>query len=391
MNSLKAMYGCGLNFFIKLAYNSLFLYKFANNVISCTNKLKAHSNMITKEELFSVVDHKNILNDSPNKYLLVNEDLQILYVNFTPIEQDKKFSPGDLLQCHNAVEVKFGCGSHENCKRCKLRAMVTASLHTQKRMESDVEFLLCGNKDCHAHAVCTPFMREGKVYAIVLLVNKTDQQHEFMLERIFIHDILNLSGALNGILECVANENLNEMIPAVRSISNQLLNEIVAQRNFIYAQRGLLKPDNVEFKASEVVEFARQSVVTPAFGFYGVDLEIDSTLTDEVVYTDKTLVNRVVYNMLKNACEANRNTKIVMRGRSTADKVVYSVHNDAIISNEMKNNIFVYGNTTKGHGRGLGTYSMKLIGENYLNGRVWFRSEEGFGTEFYFEIDRKKE
>ena len=117
MNSLKAMYGCGLNFFIKLAYNSLFLYKFANNVISCTNKLKAHSNMITKEELFSVVDHKNILNDSPNKYLLVNEDLQILYVNFTPIEQDKKFSPGDLLQCHNAVEAKFGCGSHENCKR----------------------------------------------------------------------------------------------------------------------------------------------------------------------------------------------------------------------------------------------------------------------------------
>ena len=29
MNSLKAMYGCGLNFFIKLAYNSFFLYKFA--------------------------------------------------------------------------------------------------------------------------------------------------------------------------------------------------------------------------------------------------------------------------------------------------------------------------------------------------------------------------
>ena len=24
MNSLKAMYGCGFNFFIKLAYNSLF-------------------------------------------------------------------------------------------------------------------------------------------------------------------------------------------------------------------------------------------------------------------------------------------------------------------------------------------------------------------------------
>ena len=30
MNSLEAMCGCGLNFFIKLAYNSLFLYKFAS-------------------------------------------------------------------------------------------------------------------------------------------------------------------------------------------------------------------------------------------------------------------------------------------------------------------------------------------------------------------------
>ena len=34
MNSLKAMYGCGLNFFIKLAYNSLFLYKFAKKTVT---------------------------------------------------------------------------------------------------------------------------------------------------------------------------------------------------------------------------------------------------------------------------------------------------------------------------------------------------------------------
>ena len=34
----KAMYGCGLNFFIKLAYNSLFLYKFAPNKLKNKNK-----------------------------------------------------------------------------------------------------------------------------------------------------------------------------------------------------------------------------------------------------------------------------------------------------------------------------------------------------------------
>ena len=38
MNSLEAMYGCGLNFFIKLAYNSLFLYKFATVIIKHNNE-----------------------------------------------------------------------------------------------------------------------------------------------------------------------------------------------------------------------------------------------------------------------------------------------------------------------------------------------------------------
>ena len=49
MNSLKTMYGCGLNFFIKLAYNSLFLYKFA------TYKIIKHSNMKALRTLTSVV------------------------------------------------------------------------------------------------------------------------------------------------------------------------------------------------------------------------------------------------------------------------------------------------------------------------------------------------
>lgn len=344
--------------------------------------------MITKEELFSIVNDHNILNDSTNKFLLVDENLQILYVNFSPADGEKKLNPGDLLQCHNAIEAKHGCGSHENCKNCKLRNMVTSSITTQKKMEDEVEFLINGNKDCNAHAVCTPFIHDNKPYAIVLLLDNTDQQHELMLERIFLHDILNLSGALNGILDYMEIDDSTEMMPVVKAISNQLLNEIMAQRNFIHAQRGILKLNKSEFGATEVIDFARQSVVTPAFDLYGVKLEIDSALTAETICSDRTLVNRVVYNMLKNACEANRNSKIVMRGRSTANKVIYSVHNDMVIPAEVKSKIFTYGNTTKGNGRGLGTYSMKLIGENYLKGSVWFRSEEGFGTEFYFELDR---
>ena len=42
--------------------------------------------------------------------------------------------------------------------------------------------------------------------------------------------------------------------------------------------------------------------------------------------------------------------------------------------------------STKGAGRGLGTYSIKLLGEKYLNGKVGFISEQGRGTIFSVEL-----
>ena len=38
--------------------------------------------------------------------------------------------------------------------------------------------------------------------------------------------------------------------------------------------------------------------------------------------------------------------------------------------------------STKGLGRGLGTYSMRLLTQRYLGGTVSFSSKEGEGTEF---------
>jgi sensor histidine kinase regulating citrate/malate metabolism len=42
--------------------------------------------------------------------------------------------------------------------------------------------------------------------------------------------------------------------------------------------------------------------------------------------------------------------------------------------------------STKGTGRGIGTYSMKLFGEKYLEGRVDFESTRENGTTFFIEI-----
>ena len=44
--------------------------------------------------------------------------------------------------------------------------------------------------------------------------------------------------------------------------------------------------------------------------------------------------------------------------------------------------------TKSSTGRGLGTYSMKLLGERYLGGAVSFSSSAEHGTVFTFELPR---
>lgn len=345
---------------------------------------------ITKEKLYNIIRDNKIMDDAGTTFVVLNENLQVLYVNYTSVEESLGLNPGDLLKCSNAMEAEHGCGTHENCKLCKLRNMVESSISTRSKMESDVELLVSENSDYSFHAISTPFIYEDKIYTVVLLVDKTDQHREFMMERIFFHDLLNLSGALNGILDCMQFGDPEEMMHIVRGISNQLMDEITAQRDLIYAKNGILQPKAAEFLANETISFVKDSLIPVAMDMWAVTLVVESSLTEEVLHSDKALVNRVVHNMVKNACEASSGTTVTVKGWSTDDKVTFSVHNDAVMPNEVKSKVFIYGNSTKGSGRGLGTYSMKLIGENYLHGRVWFKSEEGFGTEFYFEIDRVK-
>lgn len=328
------------------------------------------------------------MKDAGTTFLVLDEDLRILYVNYSSMEEGPKMSPGDLLKCSNAVNSKGGCGTHENCSLCKLRSMVKDSLQTKTKMEVDTELLVNENSDYSVHAISTPVSYKGKTYSVVLLVDKTDQHREFMMERIFFHDLLNLSGALNGILECMEFGDPAEMLHIVKGISSQLMDEITAQRDLIYAKNGILQTKSFRFKASEVVDFVHESLVPVSMDMWAVTLKVESALADEELDSDKPLVNRVIHNMVKNACEASSGTTVTVRARSVGDKIVYSVHNDAVMPEDIKSRVFIYGNTTKGSGRGLGTYSMKLIGENYLKGHVWFKSEEGYGTEFFFEIDK---
>jgi len=56
---------------------------------------------------------------------------------------------------------------------------------------------------------------------------------------------------------------------------------------------------------------------------------------------------------------------------------------------EIQMQIFQRSFSTKGSDRGIGTYSIKLLAENYLKGKVDFSSNESEGTIFWVDFNKK--
>jgi sensor histidine kinase regulating citrate/malate metabolism len=98
------------------------------------------------------------------------------------------------------------------------------------------------------------------------------------------------------------------------------------------------------------------------------------------IITDRTLLRRVLSNMIKNAIEASSPSEMVsIRCIQKKSSAVFSVHNAGFIPPSTQLQISQRFFSTKGKGREIGTYSMKLFGEKYLKakfGSLPLRTEE---------------
>ena len=111
-----------------------------------------------------------------------------------------------------------------------------------------------------------------------------------------------------------------------------------------------------------------------------------------MLYTDKTQINRVFTNLLKNAFEASEErefTEIFIDISRVENKVQVSIKDNGCgISSEQADKIFTPNFTTKSSGMGLGLAICKAIVEN-ADGQIRFTSEENKGTTFFVTLPVK--
>ena len=92
--------------------------------------------------------------------------------------------------------------------------------------------------------------------------------------------------------------------------------------------------------------------------------------------------------MILNALEASENGDTVKVWGDTENETIrFQVWNRQAIPVDIAKRIFQRNFSTKAEmGRGWGTYSMKLLREKILNGRVNFTATETGGTTFRFSL-----
>jgi nitrogen-specific signal transduction histidine kinase len=345
---------------------------------------------------------KSFLNTMPEVVAILNPERQIIFGNdelmkLLDISDLKNLigkRPGEALKCINSSVMEAGCGTCEKCRYCGAVNSILESQITSSKVTKDCRITTEENgihEFLDLKVTTAPFSFNDKLYYILSIEDISDRNRRAILERLFFHDILNIVGSLKGISDLLIRSNNDAVtsekyIGIVNDLSKELLEEILAQRVMVFAEQGDLQTSFLQVNTLEILNDSVNYLSHHKVSFEKT-IVIDLNASSITFQSDPMLLKRVILNMLKNALEATPQAGKVSLSCCQVDSFIYfSIKNPGLIPAEVQSQIFQRSFSTKGKGRGLGTYSIKLLTERYLNGSVGFTSSIERGTEFFVKI-----
>jgi len=337
----------------------------------------------------------DIFDSVPTPMMVLDENRQVLLTNRTMVEQFRErgleplpgMRPGEALGCIHASRMPAGCGTSEYCQECGacqaiLKAQQGERCQRECRLTARVGEVL---QALEMDVTACPLDFQGTRYTILTMLDVSHEKRRRALERIFFHDLMNTACVVSGyanLLVSLGESGPSEGLERINLAARRLIEEIQLQRDLVSAEQGDLEPTPEALDPLETLRnLAEDYQASPLAG----KLRIEVVPPDEAlkIATDPRLLSRVLSNMVKNALEATPEGGTVRLGlKRHGSGAQFWVNNPGFIPRNQQLQIFQRSFSTKGRNRGLGTYSMKLLAENYLGGRVWFESTPEDGTTF---------
>jgi signal transduction histidine kinase len=342
---------------------------------------------------------RTLIDSAPGLLVVLNRERQIVFASRAFVEAFGAgepadvigLRPGEALRCNHAWANAGGCGTSEFCRDCgAARAILAAQSGMRNAQECRVMRRIDGREEWLEVLVSTaPIEVDGEPFVACHLADIGHEKRRRALERVFFHDVLNTASSIHGIvqmLDLAEPAKRSAWLELLRASADQVIAEIQAQQQLLAAEVG-------ELAVSRQPLRSRAFLVTIA-GMYrnnpvaeGRSIAISEAAADARIVTDSCLITRVMGNLVKNALEACEPGDAVTLDCAVAGGVVeLRVHNPGAMPETARRQVFTRSFSTKGVGRGLGTYSVKLLTEQYLGGTVAFRSSLEGGTTFLVRL-----
>lgn len=297
---------------------------------------------------------------------------------------------GDLAGCSHPAESEGGCGTTEACARCGAAQAVAEALNGREAAKECRILSKRVGDDLDLQVSLKPLTLGKDKFLLMSLIDISSDKRRAVMERLFFHDVINTAGGVQGLLSVMETADPGELkgyLSTAVSASDRLVDQILSQKDLAAAERGELS-----LRAAEVGTAELLREVAGLFAAHEVAkdkrVELAADCADAVLTTDRTLLSRVIGNMTKNALEAEPAGSVVTLGaRETASGILFTVHNPGQMPEDSRLQVFQRSFSTKGAGRGLGTYSIRLLTEKYLKGKVSFSTGPG-GTTFTAEYPK---
>ncbi|MFI5395245.1 MAG: sensor histidine kinase [Candidatus Binatia bacterium] len=295
---------------------------------------------------------------------------------------------GEAFACIHSKKAPGCCGTTRFCRYC---GGANATVDTQTSFQPDVQEcrLLCSGEDGvmarDLQIWTTPLTVGGEQFTVFAVRDTTDEKRRMVLERLFFHDILNAAATLKVIINIrpdLTSQQADEMHRMANELTDQLLEEIQAQRDLAAAERGDLAVKSEEVDVAQLLTgvcevYGHEAVAN------GKTIAPPRIEGPTVLRSVPGLLRRVLGNLIKNALEASSPGDTVAVSFQNHDVPTFRVHNPGVMSEGVQAQLFQRSFTTKeGSGQGVGTYSVRLFVENYLHGTVTFDSAARRGTTF---------